>query len=313
MTTVSEGETLDIQNSNNHLGLSIVIPAYNEITTIRSVIEQVVSEARHQEWEVIAVNDGSTDGTASTLNELEALYTPVLRVIHHPINRGYGASLKTGIRASKSSFVIVMDSDGQHSLEHVHLLLAHSDQFDLVIGHRTALIHSPLWRMPGKWLLTWLAEFLSQRRIPDLNSGMRLFRRDVLLRYLHLFPNGFSFSTTSTMIFINRGYNVTFVPISVGSRAHGSTIKLSTGFQTLLLILRLIMLLDPLRIFVPLSVLFVGIGGIWAIPYILSRRGLTTASLLFFLSGILIFFFGLLADQIAELRKERFEDVLDEV
>ncbi len=287
--------------------LTIVIPVFNEIDTLCSVVETVTQAAAAQGWHVIAVDDGSHDGSGALLDELQAQHIAVLRVLHHSNNRGYGAALKTGIRASATTHVLTMDADGQHTVQHIHLMLEQDGDQDLVIGQRTALLHSPMWRMPGKWILKLFAEFMSRQRIPDLNSGLRLFRRQSLLKYLHLFPDGFSFSTTSTLIFLNRGLNIAYVPVEVRRRQNKSTVKLSTGFQTLLLILRLMMQLDPLRIFVPMSILFVSAGVIWALPYLALRRGLTTVALLLVLTGILIFLFGLLADQIAELRKEHYE------
>lgn len=144
------------------------------------------------------VNDGSQDATAEKVQTL--LPHQRLTLISHRTNKGYGAALKTGVRTAATEFVGTLDADGQHRIEDFLTLVDVMDNYDLIIGNRTALIHSPLWRMPGKWFLRAMAVFLMRRSIPDLNSGMRIFRRDVLTRYLHLFPNGFSFSTTSTMI-----------------------------------------------------------------------------------------------------------------
>jgi hypothetical protein len=136
---------------------------------------------------------------------------------------------------------------------------------------------------------------------------MRCFRREVLLKYLHLFPDGFSFSTTSTLVFMNRGYNVGFVPIEVKPRVGKSTVKLSTGFDTLLLILRLATLLDPLRLFLPISFILIGIGVLWTLPGLIQQEGYSIGALLLIMNGVLIFIMALLSDQIASLRKERFE------
>jgi hypothetical protein len=201
-----------------------------------------------------------------------------------------------------------MDSDGQHRIEDMIRLAGMAQEYDLLIGQRRQILHSPLWRMPGKWLLQGMAIFLMRRTIPDLNSGMRVFRREVLLKYLHLFPDGFSFSTTSTMLFMNRGYAVGFDPIDINPRqGNQSTVKLSTGFNTLLLILRLAMLLDPLRLFLPISLALIGVGTIWTIPLLILQLGYSIGALLLIMTGLLIFAVALLADQIAALRKERFE------
>jgi glycosyltransferase involved in cell wall biosynthesis len=288
--------------------VTVVVPAYNEAEAIGGLLEELVPAAREGDWEVIVVDDGSTDGTEAVLVPWAEAHADVLRVIRHRGNRGYGAALKSGIRAARAAFVATMDSDGQHTPTELGHLLAERHDKDLVIGRRTRLLHSPMWRMPGKWVLGRMAAHLAGQKIPDLNSGLRVFRTAVVRRYLHLFPDGFSFSTTSTMLLLHRRYFVAHVPIEVRPRQGKSTVTLRTGFDTILLILRLAMLLSPLRIFLPLGALSVAAGMIWAIPYLVLRQGLTVTALLLILNGVLIVLTGLLADQLAELRKERFEE-----
>jgi hypothetical protein len=163
--------------------------------------------------------------------------------------------------------------------------------------------------MPGKWILKWLADYLSGQKIPDLNSGLRLFRTDLIKKYLHLCPDGFSFSTTTTLIFLNRGYSVAYEPITIRPRSKGgkSTVKFSTGFATIILILRIMSLFQPLRVYIPASV-SLGIAGIlWGFPYIILQRGISVGALLLIITGILLFFFGLLTDQVAQSRLEKYE------
>jgi len=286
--------------------LSIVIPAYNEEKSISQVLAILLPLCQAQNWHVIVVDDGSKDATAAQVGTF--LPSDALTLISHRVNRGYGAALKTGVKAATTAFVATMDSDGQHRIEDLIALAAHKESYDLIIGKRDAVLHSALWRMPGKWLLQGMAVFLLRQTIPDLNSGLRVFRREVLLRYLHLFPSGFSFSTTSTMIFMNRGYAVAFLPITVNQRRGSkSTVKLSTGFDTLLLIIRLAMLLDPLRLFLPVSLLLVLLGVVWTVPFLIMREGYSIGALLLILTGVQVFVVALLSDQIAALRKERFE------
>ncbi len=287
--------------------LSVVIPAYNEGPAVGPVLDSVVELARIHQWEVIVVDDGSVDDTAQQVGQrADDCY---LKLIRHPYNRGYGAALKTGIRASTAPLVATMDSDGQHDPHDLLTLLPMSKDHSLVVGQRPGLIHSQLWRMPGKWVLNWLANYLAHRQIPDLNSGMRLFDTEVIKKYLHLCPDAFSFSTTSTLVFFNRGYAVTYVPITIRQRHQHvkSTVKLSTGFDTLILILRLATLFQPLRIFVPASVFFVTLGIFWGLPYVLLARGVSVGALLLIMTGLLLFFFGLLTDQVAQLRLEKYE------
>lgn len=287
---------------------SIIIPCLNEGQAIGRVVKDLqafMEQVAPGRYEIIVVDDGSTDETPQVLRELTDI-----QVCRHPVNRGYGASLKTGIRQAQGRFVATYDGDGQHNPADLWRLCQKIQQEDwaLVVGARTKLLHSSLWRMPGKWALGWLANFLSRTKIPDLNSGLRVFRREIISRYLHLCADRFSFSTTSTLIIMNRGYAVAYEPIEVNSRQGKSTVSLMTGYETFLLILRVVLMFDPLRVFVPASIVLVSCGVLLGLyPYFILKRGLTTGSLLVILAGILVFFFGLLADQIAALRKEKYE------
>jgi glycosyltransferase involved in cell wall biosynthesis len=284
--------------------VTIVIPAFNEEGGIGAVLESLRASLPPGVAEVVVVDDGSTDRTAEIATAAGA------RVLRHPINRGYGASLKTAIKAVSSDYVLMMDADGQHRLEDVTKLceaVATERPPDCVIGHRTALLHSKLWRMPGKWFLTKLARILTQKEIKDLNSGLRVVRREILSRYMHLCPSGFSFSTTITVAMVSRGYQVEFVPIRVEPRVGKSTVTMRTGFQTILLVLRLASLFNPLRVFLPLATLFILFGIGWTVPYLIDGQGLTVAAMLSILTGVLLFGLGLICDQVAQLRLERYE------
>lgn len=289
---------------NEPTGFAVVIPAYNEENTIAAVVLDLVRLSCGQPWDIVVVDDASTDRTA------ERAVSAGARVIRHVRNRGYGAALKTGIRATSADWVATYDADGQHIAAEFARLLPHvgSDStFDLVVGARSERLHSAAWRMPGKWMLGALANYLCKTTIPDLNSGMRIFRREVILRYLHLCPDGFSFSTTSTMAMFNRNHSVVYVPIVVGKTSAHSQVRLRTGWDVLVLMLRLVMLFNPLRVFLPLSAALLSLGIFWGIRYIWLGRGLSVAALLLLLVGVLVFFVGLLADQVAELRKEKYE------
>lgn len=281
--------------------LTIIIPAYNEERAIKPVLERLKTTCPELIEEIIVVDDGSTDNTAQIAEEVG------VRVIRHSRNKGYGASLKTGIRAVHTDFVLTMDSDGQHKAEDIARLWAATDHNDMIVGQRTALLHSQLWRMPGKWLLSIMANYLSRQRIPDLNSGFRLMRRDVVMKYMHLCPSGFSFSTTITMAFFNRGFNVAYVPIEVEKRIGKSTVSLSTGLETIILILRIAALFDPLRVFIPISIFVGSVGVLWGIPYALLGNGISIGSMLAIVTATLLFSLGLICDQISQLRLERYE------
>jgi glycosyltransferase involved in cell wall biosynthesis len=284
--------------------ISIVIPAHEEERAIGPVLAALTAARLPAVCEIIVVDDGSSDRTA------EIAAQSGVRVIRLPVNRGYGAALKAGIRAASGEFILTMDADGQHRIEDVARVcdaVVSRLAVDCVIGHRTQLLHSPLWRMPGKWFLTRLARVLTQREIRDLNSGLRVMRRDVIVRYMHLCPSGFSFSTTSTFALASRGYQIEFVPIQVERRIGRSRVSVATGFQTILLVLRLASLFNPLRVFLPLAMFFIVGGCIWTIPYMLEGHGVTVAAMLSVLTGVILFGMGLICDQVAQLRLERFE------
>ncbi|MEM8961269.1 MAG: glycosyltransferase family 2 protein [Acidobacteriota bacterium] len=285
--------------------LTIIIPAYNEAAVIGDVLADLHANLGDVPAEIVVVDDGSSDDTAAIVEAATAEMSN-LRLVRHPRNRGYGASLTTGIRAARTEWVLTMDSDGQHKTTDVVRLWEAAGP-DAVIGQRRKLLHSPLWRMPGKWLLGFMAQILAERKIPDLNSGLRLMRREVVNRYLHLCPSGFSFSTTTTMALLSRGYHVEWLPIDVEQRVGKSRVTWKTGLATIMLIVRITALFNPLRIFLPVSFLF-GIGGVlWGVPYILLGNGLSVGAMLLIVTGVLLFAFGVLADQISQLRLERFE------
>ena len=245
------------------------------------------------------------------LNKIPPAHSAVIaekagaEVIRHRRNKGYGAALKSGIRATESEFVLTLDADGQYDPGVILKLWDKAGDYDMVSGRRTQVLHSSLWRMPGKWLLGWMANYLAKQTIPDLNSGLRLFRTDVIKKYLHICPMGFSFSTTSMMALLSRGYNVGFVPVEVRKRAGHSTVNVSTGLETIILILRVAALFNPLRLFIPLSGFSFLSGTVWGAIYIIKGRGLSTGSMLAVFTAILLFSLGLICDQISQL--ERFE------
>ena len=282
--------------------LTIILPAFNEEHAIGEVMRQVQTHCSDLVREILVVDDGSSDQTAIVAETAGA------HVIRHHQNKGYGAAIKTGIQSARTEWILIMDADGQHRMEDVLRLSQLIDKCDMAVGHRIGLMHSTLWRLPGKWLLGLLANYLARRTIPDLNSGLRLMRRDLALKYLHICPSGFSFSTTITLAFHNRKYDVIYVPIQVEKRYHGkSRVSLGTGLDTFILILRIASLFDPLRIFVPLSV-SIGLFGIcFSIYYIIKAFTISGAPILLIVSSLILFTLGLLCDQISQLRLERFE------
>lgn len=281
--------------------LTVIIPALNESAGIAAAIADLKRECAQFVTRIIVVDDGSTDDTARIAADHHA------EVIRHPANLGYGASLKTGLRSATTTHVATFDGDGQHAAADLRRLWDARRDAAMVIGARQQMIHSPLWRMPGKWLLGIVASYLVRRQIPDLNSGLRVLTREVAARYAHLCPRGFSMSTTLTMALLSRGWPVVFVPIDVRPRQGHSTVTIVTGFETAVLLLRIICLFNPLRLFVPASVVLVLTGVAWGIPYAAAGRGISVGAMLAIVTGALLFCMGLICDQVSQLRLERHE------
>jgi len=282
--------------------VSIVIPAYNEEkaigTTLDAVAAAVSTSARR--YQIIVVNDGSRDNTGTQAA------SRAVQVVNHRRNRGYGASLKSGTLAARGDVVLFYDADNQFDPADIDRMVTELGDLDAVLGARTRGSNAPFSRRGGKKLLGWLANYLTRTKIPDLNCGLRAIRRDVLLDYLHLLPNGFSASTTTTMVLLKEGHDVKFVPVTVKKRIGTSTVKpIKDGMDTALLIVCLTTLLDPFRVFGPVAVVFFLAGVLRGAYYIKYGGGLSTASLFLLVSSVIIFFFGLLADQVASMRRER--------
>lgn len=286
--------------------LTIIIPCFNEEKSIKVTIENLLKDITQNnlEWTIIIINDGSTD---TTLEEIQKIRNDKVKILQHPYNKGYGASLKSGIRNAKTDLVAFYDADGQHQFTDLYRMYENVQNLDMLIGERGKDSHNDWVRKPGKWVLSKVANYLTGRKIPDLNSGLRIIKRNIIYKLLHLFPDGFSFSTTSTIAFMNMGYNTGYYPIRVKKRIGKSTVKqLKHGSSTIMLILRLIVLFNPLKVFLPISgILFLG-GIIYEVVWgiiLISGLKVIAGALLLILSGILVFFFGLMTDQISSTRK----------
>lgn len=276
---------------------SIVIPAFEEAAAIGEVVAALRAAAT---WhEIIVVDDGSRDGTAARAQAAGA------RVIRHPYNKGNGASVKSGIRAATGDYILILDADGQHPPADALRLVSRLDTYDLSVGARLGRTHASVARRVGNALLNALATFLTERPIPDLTSGFRAARRECLVEFLHLLPNGFSTPTTTTLAFIKAGYSVTFEPIEAAPRQGVSKIRLgSDGFRFFLILLKVITIFSPLRIFVPISVASFLFGAAYAAWTIATQSHVTNSSVLLILMSVLILLVGLISEQISTLRFE---------
>lgn len=284
---------------------SIIIPAFNEEEGIAHTLTALCEDARLSHAEIIVVDDGSTDGTAAVVRSFSRV-----KLVQHPFNRGYGAAIATGSRASRGDYIVWFDGDGQHRVEDLLSICGElaTGRVEYCIGVRDKNSYEENNRRLGKWLLRQAAQFAAGRPIPDFNSGLRGFRRDVLLQYLHLLPKGFGASTLTTLLMVEGSHYGSTLPITVNRRYGKSTVRqIRDGFRTLQIILHIVLLFKPLLFFGFIGLIFIlvgGVYGVWKAYY----RGLgfpVLASLLIIL-GVQSFFFGLLGDQVSALRRERF-------
>ncbi len=278
--------------------ISIVIPAYNEERGLDLLLARLVPLAVRKGWEVIVVDDGSTDNTESVARKHRA------RLAKHPYNKGYGASLKTGIRMAAGEIVITMDSDGQHKTGDIERLASFMDDYDMVVGKRNKAAGI---RAPGKKVLSIVANYLSDMKIPDLNSGFRAFRKKTVKEFLHICPNGFSFSTTITLAYLRSAYSVKYVPVDVDIRVgRQSNVKFfKDGYKTFLLIIRVITLFNPLKVFIPASLFLLALGVLFTLYGIAAYGRAPNIGVLIILSSVFLFFMGVMSDQISSIRREK--------
>ncbi len=284
--------------------LSVIVPVYNEEKIVNQVIEtlqQELTRIPELEYEIIVINDASTDKSREVLERNDNI-----NLINHPYNKGYGASLKTGIKEAKFEYLLFFDADNQFPANKIEELLKYVPDFDMVSGARIKGYKGPALRLPGKRLLNLMANYLTKTKIPDLNCGFRVVKRKEIFKFLHLLPQGYSLSTTSLLAFIKAGLNVKFVPIEIKKRTDGkSMVKPRDAFRTFLLIARIILLFSPFKIFLPINatILLLAIGsGIYDIFF--RPHNITDATILLLVSSILMFFFSLVADQLATIRRE---------
>jgi len=281
--------------------VSIVIPAYNEAAHVADEIDAVrkVMKGTGWEFEIIVVDDGSTDDTAA-----RAAATGV-RVLRHPRNRGYGAALKRGIAAAQYGWILITDADGTYPAASIPLLLARADDADMVVGSRTGQnVAIPMERRPAKWFLRTLASYLAEQELPDLNSGLRLMRKELVERYVHLLPSGFSFTTTITLACACNDHLVEYVHIDYLARRGQSKIRPRHAYDFTMLILRTIVFFNPLKVFIPLGALMALIG-LAKFGYDVVIGNLSESAVFLLLAALLIWCVGMLADQNARVASRR--------
>ena len=276
---------------------SIVVPAYNEAASIGAVVRDLQAAAAWRE--IIVVDDGSTDDTGIRAAAAGA------RLVRHPYNKGNGAAVKTGIRHATGDFVLIADGDGQHHAADAARLVAQLDAYDLVVGARASATQANSARRIGNALLNQVASYLTEQHIPDLTSGFRAARRDCLLEFLHLLPNGFSTPTTTTLAFMKAGYSVRFEPVNAGRREGVSKIRLGPdGVQFFMILLKVITIFSPLRLVLPISAVAFLVGAAYAVWTIVTQSHVTNSSVLLIVLSVVILLVGLVSEQISSLRFE---------
>ena len=276
---------------------SIIVPALNE-----DAIAEVVAALRAAgPWhEIIVVDDGSTDGTGDRAAAAGAA------VVRHPYNKGNGASVKSGIRRATGAHILIVDGDGQHRPGDAARLVSRLGEYELVVGARSPSTQATAARRLGNAALNWLASYLTERPIPDLTSGFRAARRECLLEFIHLLPNGFSTPTTTTLAFMTAGYSVRFEPIDAEQRTGTSKIKLARdGAKFFLILLKIITIFSPLKIFVPVAAVTFAVGSLYGLWTIWHESHVANSSVLLITLAVIIFLVGLVSEQISALRFER--------
>ena len=257
----------------------------------------------HPAAELIVIDDGSSDDTAEVARLAGA------DVYRHPYNIGNGAAIKSGIRAATGDILVFMDGDGQHHPEDIARFIEKFPEYDMVVGARSLRHQSSVVRALGNAVYNRFAGFMVNRRVEDLTSGMRVARADRFREFLHLYPNGFSNPTTSTMAFFRSGYSVAYAPIDVRRRIGKSHIQpIKDGIRFFLILFKIGSLYSPLKIFAPFSFATFAAGLGYYIYTFLESGRFTNMSALLFSVSVLIFLIGLVSEQITMLLYQRTED-----
>jgi glycosyltransferase involved in cell wall biosynthesis len=289
------------------LRISVVVPVYNEERALERVLvdlHKVMRQKNVDEFEIITVNDGSTDNSLSILKRLRRKKV-VDQIVDNHENRGYGYSLKMGIKEAKFEWVLTIDSDGGFSPKEVNKLIRNIKENDMVVGARVDKgAHIPIERIIPKKIVALIAIILTGKEIPDINSGLRVFKKSLALEFWHLYPNGFSLTTTITLAALMNGYSVSYVPVKSKRPLSKSSIKSVDFFYFVLLVIRLVVYYQPLRFFFWPGVIFIALAVSLAIFTLITENNITDTEVLVFITGIQTMFFGLIADLIVKTREK---------
>lgn len=282
---------------------TIIIPAYNEHKSIRSVLNDLLKLKPQYEFDILVVNDGSTDDTQKIIES----FGDQIKIINHFVNKGYGSSLKDGIRKSRTKYVMFYDADGQHDLTKIPLFFEKLNTREMLIGMRRFGEGSPNKRLLGKKILNIFVNFITGEKVPDVNCGMRAGLRRLYMEMLDILPEGFSFTTTSLVYTLKHKLSYEYISIDVVPRKKGfSTVNMFyDGIKAIMLILRLSMLFNPFKVFGGLAAVLFIIGMVYQL-YIFAISGLhiVGGSITCIISALILLSFGVIADQVSALRQE---------
>jgi glycosyltransferase involved in cell wall biosynthesis len=287
--------------------ISIILPAFQEEQGIPPLLMQIgaVMAKMRRSYEILVVDDGSTDGTAARAREAGA------RVISHPYNIGNGAAVKTGIREARGRVIVMMDADGQHEPADIPRLIEHLGSHDMVVGARTKESETSLHRDLANRVYNWFASYICNRRIEDLTSGFRAIKVDAARAFLYLLPNTYSYPTTLTLAIIRSGRSLKYIPVRTVRRVGRSKIRLfRDGTRFFFIIMKIATLFSPMKVFLPVSALMFLTGlfyGLMRIFLMGDRYGPTSAMLM--TMAVVVFMVGLVSEQVAQLRFDRSEPI----
>lgn len=290
------------EQTTTHADLSIIVPAFNEEAGLGVTLDGLLTE--FPSAEIIVVDDCSTDRTA------DVAMSRNVRVIRHMFNQGQGAALKQGIQASTRMYVAWFDADNEHRCEDLERLFHRITRENLAaaIGQRSR--SSSLTRGIGKWFIRLIGKGLKIRIGADLNCGLRVFRREVLMRYISIMPDRFSASLVTTLVMVERGYPIGFEPIETNDRIGASTVRLKDGFEAILMLLRCVLLFAPMRVFLPLGAGLLAAGAVYSLAVAsIMAQGLPVGGVLVILTGVLSIMLGLIADQISQMRLSQLPEL----
>ena len=284
----------------SNIEVTVLLPAYNEEQSIGSTIRKI--KELFPAFEILVIDDGSTDSTRQ-----EAINAGA-NVMRHPHNIGNGAAIKTGLRYASGEWVLMMDADGQHKPSDIAKLLEYKDSYDMVVGARSRESQTSWHRDLANGIYNWLASYVSKFKVEDLTSGFRLVKNDRVAKFIYLLPNTFSYPSTITMAYLRSGLSIKYVPIQTLARKGKSKIKLfQDGIRFFLIITRIATLFSPFRIFLPVSLMFFGVGITYYLYTFITQHRFTNMSALLLSSSVIIFMMGLVSEQISQMRYDRVE------